>query len=670
MKSQADSLLHVAEGLHKDFLLAYPALKDEFVKDFDRLRLYCRSRGLAFFTLDLPHLDSLLIQGLENGRLTLNGPLTRRVSNRVKVPRLFAGLWLRVFDKNACLKQESDVTAIFFLRSIFCLGKKLAVECTYDRIQASMRAYHDVERQLRSPTRKWDLDFVDFGEGSNRISLCESYPYRHPYRDFDLQGSLWTLQEEEEISGSYWDVGTRRLLDQVQQVADLISESLGSYFPVFYSEDLENSGKGTSFRHGPGAVAERLGSHEKSCFPNWPDKLQAVFPFHKIANTASSDVERPSNHEVASRLICVPKTAKSPRLIASEPTAHQYCQQGVRHFLVDRLRKSFLRTDFVDFHDQSKSGDLVLLASLDRKLVTVDLTDASDRLSCWTVERVFRRNPSLLTALHAARTRYVRDEISSVPGFLKPKKFASQGTAVTFPVQSIVFLSIALGVCLDGEVSKDAIRKLRGKVRVFGDDIVIPRYGYERLIRVMNSLQLKVNETKSFVNGNFRESCGVDGFKGYDVTPVKPKTLVADSPASCQAVVDTSNNLFNKGLWNASDSLRALLPARLRRAIRIVGINDAGSSGFTAFSGSYESHLAKRWNSRLHRNEVRVWTLSVQSQKRPREGWPVLLDFFTSKHNHEHARIVSSYTDTRKARSGLSWEPCSPHAQHDIGLHG
>lgn len=667
MKSQADCLLHVAESiLLQDCSLAYPALKRGFIKDLDRLALYCRTRGLTLFTLDLPNLDSLLLSALETGRLSRSGALSHRVSSRVKVPRLFSGLWLRLFDNSAHLKEDADINAIFFLRQLCCLGKKIAVECSHDRIQASVGAYHDIERELRKPSLDWDGDELVSTETDSLDFLHLGEAALSPLVEGDLFSTGHYVPDEK---GNSDTKGLCILLDKVQQVADFISGSFDIFDPIWYSYQMETRCNGIGFRHGPGAVAERLGNWEKSQFPNWPAKLEGRFPFRFIGTTFSfqNDTIRPINHEVASRLIAVPKTAKGPRLIASEPTAHQFCQQGLRQFLVDQL-KVVLGTSFVDFQDQHKSGAMVLQASLDRKLATVDLSDASDRLTCWTVERVFRNNISVLHALHAARTRYLRDDISKVPSFLKLKKFASQGTAVTFPIQSIVFLCVAIGVCIDGDVNRHNINRLRGQVRVFGDDIIIPKYGYERLCRVLDSLQLKVNRSKSFVNGHFRESCGVDGYKGYDVTPVKPKTLVADSPASCQAVVDTTNNLFNKGLWYASDSLRALLPVRLRRSVRIVGINDAGFSGFTSYSGSYESHLVKRWNSSLHRYEVRVFRICGSSKKRSREGWPTLLEFFSNKHNHEHARIVSTYVDTRKARFGLSWEPLSSHAQHDIGL--
>nr|QDH89681.1 MAG: RNA-dependent RNA polymerase [Leviviridae sp.] len=659
MKSQESALLHVVRGICKDVLAAYPAIEGLGL-DIERLALYCQTRGLALFTLDLPNLDSLLLSGLESGCLQLSGPLSRRVSKRVKVPRLFSGLWLQVFDRDACLRQDADVTSIFFLRQLCCIGKKLEVACSPDRIRTTLENYHDIEKSIRKPTLQWFSDELDNDNQLESVHLVQALddtffePENLPLFSMQIEKS------EEEIQAKRED---RILLVRVQQVADLILSRFDFFDPIEYSARLESEGKGTGFKHGPGAVAEKRKQWEKSNFLHWPAKLERLFPYELCGTTAGFLGEKPLNHEVPSTLYCVPKTAKGPRLIAAEPTSHMWCQKCIESFLREQFRKHF-GGSFIDLNDQTKSGAMVLQASRDRSLATVDLSDASDRLSCWTVERIFRKHSSLLYHLHAARTRLLKDSISEDQNlFIKLKKFATQGTASTFPVQSFVFLCIALGSCIEGNVTWHKIRGMRTQVRVYGDDIIIPSHGYARLNRIMTALGLKVNVAKSYVNGKFRESCGVDGYDGYDVTPVKPKTIIADSPASCQAVVDTSNNLFNKGLWYASDSLRALLPARLRRGIRIVGINDAGFSGLTSYSGSDESHLAKRWNSRLHRYEVRVWTLLVRTQERDREGLPALLDFFASKHNHEHARIVSEYRDVRKTRDGFLWEPLNSGAR-------
>jgi hypothetical protein len=715
MKSQVNELLHVAAGICEDAWRTYPELKVGLSKDLDRLTLYCQARGQSIFLLDLPHLESLLLAGLESGRLCLEGPLSKRKSPKCHVPLLFAGLWLRVFDKDSCLKHEVDVNALFFLRQLLVIGKRIEVVCSDSRIESKITDYHNIEATLRLPSFTWQDDELIFrGIGRNLDEF--QYPSR-PGRNVDhrmgstLSSDGPSLYEEgpkvDEVSNRngteedelerdltrvhlaqcvdhlypfHYDkvglfarrdralhaerVDRIRLLSQIQRVADLIIGSFDEFDPESYSAFLEESGKGIGFKHGPGAVAERLKQHEKSCFPNWPAKLNHVFPYDTCGRTVGSPLERPSLHEMASRLICVPKTAKGPRLIAAEPTSHQWCQQLLLRFLFDQCRATF-GSHFIDFRDQNKSADMVYSASLDRKLATVDLSDASDRLTCWTVERVFRRNPSLLRALHAARTRYIRDDNLGYPNFLSLRKFASQGTATTFPVMSLVMLCIALGCSIPDytNITLATLRKWRTRVRVFGDDIILPEHGYERLVIAMEALQLKVNVAKSYVKGHFRESCGADGFMGFDITPSKPRTLIADSPASVQAVLDTSNNLFNKGLWYASRAALDLISPQIRKHLRIVGPNGAGFSGLQAYSGGYEYHLAKRWNSRLHRHEVRVWNLRTRTERLERGDFDGLLDFFARAHSLGNPRVVSDYVSRRKTNSRLLWEPQNTDAQ-------
>jgi hypothetical protein len=581
MKSQANALLHVALGILADVQASYPQYKGR-VLDEKRLSLYCRTRGLGLFTLDLPSLDSLLLQGLETGSLMLEGPLSSAVSKRIKVPRLFRGLWLLVFDNQACLKEDADVTAISFLRQLCCLGKKIEVECSPSRIRDTIGEYYDIERTCRPATLRWSEDKLDPDNRLRTLHICDSM-------DSDLP--LFRGTSSPAISGVL-----KADLERIQRIADLVFGTFASFEPTAYSDGKFESGEGSGFRHGPGAVAVKPSSGYKYSFDNWSAKLNEYFPYQSCGRTAGEDSGTwPRNHEVASRLHLVPKSAKTPRIIAAEPVEHQWCQQLIRSFLQDEITRLF-GTDFIDFRKQQRSGELVRQASVDRSLATIDLSSASDRLSCWVVERLLRRNPSLLHSIHSSRTRVLRlhNEVGELD-YLKLRKFASQGTAVTFPVQSLVFLIIALGVSTDG--SDGLVRKinaLRTQVRVYGDDIIIPTNRYERMINALEFLGLKANTSKSYHAGYFRESCGTDCYKGYDVTPVKPKVIIPGGPASCQAVVDTTNNLFNKGYWHASYSLETLLPVRVRQHLRIVG-QDTGTIGLSSFSGSSECHLYKRW---------------------------------------------------------------------------
>jgi hypothetical protein len=311
---------------------------------------------------------------------------------------------------------------------------------------------------------------------------------------------------------------------------------------------------------------------------------------------------------------------------------------------------------------------MVLRASQDGTLATVDLSDASDRLTCWTVERIFRSNPSILVALHAARTRYIRDDISDVKGFLKTKKFASQGTATTFPVMSLVMLCIALGVSLEGEVTWQNIWKLRDQVRVFGDDIVIPTRGYSSLEFAMDALQLKINKTKSYVSGSFRESCGTDGYLGYDVTPVKPKSLTANSPSEVQSLIDVANNLFRKGLWRSSEAVLGLIPHQVLSHLEVGKVGTDGLRGLASFTGSRVDHLRLRWNTRLHRIEARVWESYSKPINSQREGSPAFLDFVSRRHNRFNPRVVGEHARSRTTKSRRTWVPISAESQLTLGV--
>lgn len=160
MKSHSSNLLDVAAGILADVKLAYPEYKRA---DLDLLRLSRNvdARGLGLFTLDLPQMDQALTAGLQSGRLVYSGPLSRAVSKKILVPRLFEGLWLRVFDVDLCLLPEPDVNAILFLRQLTCLGKKIAGMCDHKRLRKAVSEFHYVERNLPKASLRWSADDFD-----------------------------------------------------------------------------------------------------------------------------------------------------------------------------------------------------------------------------------------------------------------------------------------------------------------------------------------------------------------------------------------------------------------------------------------------------------------------------------------------------------------------------
>nr|UJQ85645.1 MAG: hypothetical protein 3 [Leviviridae sp.] len=722
MKSQANGLLEVARGLLTDVSLAYPHDKRDVVRDFERLALLVKERGIGVFLLDLPALEGQLIAALENGRLIAEGPSSKKVSAAIQVPRLFRGLWLRIFDSVGHLKSDADPNALFFLRSLLTLGKKLEVECSSARTKAVLGEYYHVEQHARTPTLSWSNDELgddytcSFSDLFDHSSTCEG----------SEQLSLWDFPGGRSESNPVNHAVFRRL----ERNFDAFAEAIGQFDVEGFLSSTRSWSDGIGFRHGPGAVSDQTSKEYKYDFPTWSDKLGAVFPFSRYGALDRSQAEKqgfedcqttfpfeapepeqvheqgeagsdqlvchdsqimafpyyggrgdelvdpvdqlsfiphqPSLHEAPSRLIAVPKTAKGPRLIAAEPTAHQWCQQFIKRFLEERLLGLF-GENFISFRNQGLSQVLVSKASLDKSLATVDLSSASDRLTCWVVERAFRRNKPLLRALHATRTRWVCDAVDKTvpPNYFIPKKFASQGTAVTFPIQSIIFLIIALTACgFEADGPEDfvcnnsfakAIGRFRNKVRVFGDDIIIPVHGYDSLVMLLHTLGLKVNLTKSFVKGHFRESCGMDCFKGVNITPIKTTKLEATGPQSRQSLIDYSNNLFQAGLWNAAKAVESMIPRWVLSNLPVIGMG-CGGVGLRSYSGIRHDHLRKRYSERYQRYEYRTYAITSRAKRVPTNTLSGVLQYITEAPS-PIVKWVHGIPARPKTSDGLKWEP-------------
>lgn len=615
MKSLTTRLLQLACSVLTDAASCAPISE----ADFNRLRVTALDRGLGLFTLDLPQTDDFLTRSLAAGRFSGTGPLTRRRSKQDCRPRFLHGLWSAIFEPTGVLKGNPCPTSVYMLRQIFCLGRKIEVQCSPSRLQQTLREYHEIEARMEVPVLAWSEDELP---GCEPAQLTFSSWFRDSGRDGDHRLFGRSLPDRPSYLGS---------LRPLEFLAREVSSAIG-LFDLYKVVEAD----GIPFRHGPGAVADGSGrGFYKFRFPNWPAKLQGEFPFDYCgSHTMEVRDTVPPNHEPPSRLIQVPKTAKGPRLIAAEPTAHQWCQQLLAGFLVQRMRDSFIG-DFVDVRDQEPSRRLALVASDSGDLATVDLSSASDRLSLRLVEAVFGSNLSLLRALHACRTRWTRDDISSPPVFRILRKFSTQGSAVIFPLQSLVFLTLALAAC--GCETKEDIQRLRGKVRVFGDDVILPNTAYEKFRDICTSCGLKVNERKSFFSGHFRESCGVDGFMGCDVTPVKPKSLDSEGPRHIASLVELSNNLHVRGCWIAAQRVKEM--AEEARRFPVVGVDD-GLLGFTSFCGFDPSGFQTRWCSALQRYELRLPTLTGRQTQVALDNSSSLLDFFSQRWSADRPRSV------------------------------
>lgn len=594
----------------KDISDFHPDLRLGFDRDLSRLDSLSSNHGERVYTLWLPALGKIFDQTLETGVLSTAGePLTRPINTRTRIPRLFQGIWSLFIDDSGCLKQDIVPHDVLLFRTLLYVAKRYEMDCTPTVVYATTKEYYDVDQILPPASSIWR------GDGSD-LAVVRGW-------------SLLDLPALQPVLGrSVGDRATEELLSLTQGIGDRVVSVLGEFLPQQHR-----------FRHGPGAVSDlRTGKGYKYAFPNWSPRLNWMFPVEEYAFSSMSDLgtddgygpSRIPSQEPASKLCVVPKTQKAPRLIAAEPTCNQWAQQSVRSFLTDAIKRSALGKS-IDFSRQDLSGDLALSSSINRKFATVDLSAASDRLSCWLIERLFRANHSLLSAMVASRTRFLTNDIDvKSPRLYELRKFASMGSALTFPVQSISFyiLCVAAGCYSDG-VPMSRWRKVGRQVRVYGDDLIVPVRWMPVIRRLFSLLYLKINQSKTFEEGFFRESCGTDAFRGYNVTPGQVRRFYDESKlTTLQGVVDSSNNLFKKGFVHASNYLLSPIPAGIRKLIPWVGM---GSETFGLQTGSgFESQSRKRWNSNLHRWEYETLRFRAKGSNTARfEGFENLLQYFT-----------------------------------------
>lgn len=573
-----------------------------------------------FLMISMPELDKLLCSWLNHGRIAYS-----QVSESLEVPFVILS---RVIEGIFSVTDELgryDADLIFWARTLLCMFKKVNRPCSKRATEDAIDEFILIDSTLREPSNPW--------------------------------GSVWTNP----VCGLSFTDGCSAEDKEILETLDRVSGRTSPGRAFDYRDVVP--------KHGPGSVADKRRGEDKYNFTStWPALLQEQFPeeyfctpwgdlvpstdydicisarteqspsirYALYLNGCTSLSRERSVPSVQARLVGVPKTLKGPRLITVEPTAHQFIQQGLMGWLRDSMSRAH-RT-CVTFDNQQLSKDLAREASISGELATVDLSSASDRLSCWTVERSFR-NVQFLQALNACRTHTVQVRNTT----LELRKFAGMGSAVTFPVQSLIYANIAISAVLLSEgkrVSTSSIMDAARRVRVFGDDIIVPVDALPVLRRLLGALQLKVNELKTHSCGHFRESCGGDYYNGYTVNPVYLSEVSFHSvgkkkckPEALAAWVETSNNAYKAGLWRLSATMVEMLGHMSKQLVTRSHYESPDCISLYSFSQRSGSLPARRvrYNGDLHRFEVRALALVTNMTKRSRGTAEDLLQYYLEK---------------------------------------
>lgn len=238
-----------------------------------------------------------------------------------------------------------------------------------------------------------------------------------------------------------------------------------------------------------------------------------------------------------SELLLVPKDSRGPRTICREAIKRLETQMAYFDFMCSGLTR--YSEGAINFKDQTVNRRIAEESSVSRSYATLDLKDASDRVSYAVVKTVFRNSPGLRWFITGER-RATHVKVNGNRTILS--KLAGMGSGLTFPTMSLL---ISLAIC--NRVQKifnlpyEDIRKC---VFVYGDDICVPRNWYATAISALGLIGLEVNTTKSFIKGFFRESCGADFFAGSDVAPIRLK-LSSSKPIFTLGGIETSDSPFS-----------------------------------------------------------------------------------------------------------------------------
>jgi hypothetical protein len=547
-------LLEVANCVYQDATASCLADVSD-LRDLVTIRSRVKDEGLSFLTITLPQFAKDFERSLADG--FVDPTHFRNFRKCGAIPAFLQGMLGLIFNRETgrinddkVLFDANDIPSIVdCVRQICLTFKKMELDCTPFRTSAAFANFIAIEQSLKM----FEVPRED-----------RSY--------FDL------------VSSVLWD----------NMLGDLCPDMLVP-------------------RNGPGATAERISGNQKYVWQRWHERLEPYFPFLGNAFPLGADESLefknvtfvPLDEEQPVRVIPVPKTLKGPRIIAIEPVCNQFVQQAVLSILVKRIETHRLTAGHVNFSDQSINQRLAMSSSIDGQFATIDLSDASDRVPYSLALSMFSANPYLKGLVDACRSR----NAEMPDGTIVPlSKFASMGSALCFPVESMYFYTICVAALLKAHnlpVTQRNVFYVSRGVYVYGDDIVVPNTMASTVLDYLQKYNCKVNTNKTFYTGKFRESCGVDAYMGRLVTPTYLNTIPPRNRQQASEVLSwvATARLFEKKGYQRT---AAFLYYRVEQVLGPLPRSDDNSQ-ILGRSYSLNSSVRRRWSAVLQRFEIRAW---------------------------------------------------------------
>lgn len=374
--------------------------------------------------------------------------------------------------------------------------------------------------------------------------------------------------------------------------------------------------------HGPGVVATKQQLWSKYEWNNISKRITDMYPWDAYFTASPSavcdlyrDAVSITDVESSARVLLVPKDSRGPRLISCEPVDFQWVQGGLRKAIVDHVERHFLTRGRVNFTNQEPNRRAALTGSVDGSISTLDLKEASDRVSLDLVRLLF---PSHICE-YLECCRSLSTELPD-GRFLSLRKFAPMGSSLCFPIMALTIWALLAAAAPDAKVKNDLL--------VYGDDVAVPTGFARDAVEVLEAFGLMVNADKSCTTGLFRESCGLDAFMGVDVTPVRFRTVWSSSrsPDTYCSWIAYANSLYDRCYRSSYDYVVTSLH-------QVYGAIP-----------SQDMHLAcpslrevepnwcprkSRTNHSLQKRQWKVWDIKAPRIIHESSGWSMLLRYFS-----------------------------------------
>jgi hypothetical protein len=520
-------------------------------RDISYMRSRTESEGLSFLTKTLPSFGKSIMSGIETGSFI--PPQGFALIKGSLLPKFLQGWTRALFSDQGELLARVDPYALQEVIQICMLFYKLEVE---------------------------------YSEETTR-SVLDTF-----------------IQTEDELPAKIEEIaGDSSILNLARR---LIGDVLRGYDP----RDIRPG-------HGPGKVATGEWGNGKFTFRRKYQRLHQEFPYYRYFSPSLSAVAFESGWyarllpqlNAVAKVTLVPKDSRGPRLISMEPLEVQWIQQGIMRSLVPHIESSATVRGEINFEKQDYNQFAALWASLNRRNATVDLKEASDRVSLVLFRHLFPED--ICKSFEACRSVATRLPCGRV---LPLKKFAPMGSALCFPVLALTVWAIAKAALI-------LYHRNDTKILVYGDDLVVPSSGLSIVADALKSVGLQLNVSKTYVRSHFRESCGTDAFMGKVITPIrmkKPFSLGRRSSSLYLSLISLSESFFDRGYWKTTAHLRAIVEDIFGK---VPWTNTKGYPGFYTPSSSQVSvrnkAFKKRWNSDHQLEEVRVLVAEPREIKDP-----------------------------------------------------